>query len=81
MDIANLERLLLISLAFHYAVLILWFCLFFFRRGWLYRLHSRWFSLSEPAFDLLNYGGIGLYKILVFVFNLAPLLALWLASR
>jgi hypothetical protein len=37
--------------------------------------------LSEPAFDLLNYGGIGLYKILVLVFNLAPLLALWLASR
>lgn len=81
MDISYSERLLLASLAFHYAVLILWFCLFFFCRGWLYRLHSRWFKLSEPAFDLLNYGGIGLYKILVFVFNLAPLLALWLTAR
>ncbi|WP_434632584.1 DUF6868 family protein [Chromobacterium sp. CV08] len=81
MDIAYAERLLLVSLLVHYAVLILWFCLFFFCRGRLYRLHRRWFGLSEPAFDLLNYGGIGLYKILVFVFNLAPLLALWLAAR
>ncbi|MEN3030038.1 DUF6868 family protein [Chromobacterium amazonense] len=81
MDIAQIERLLLINLAFHYAILILWFGVFHCFHGWLYRLHSRWFRLSEPAFDLLNYGGIGLYKILVLVFNLAPLLALWLASR
>lgn len=80
MDTAQIERLLLISLAFHYAILILWFSVFYFRRSWLYRLHSRWFQLSEPAFDLLNYGGIGLYKILVFVFNLAPLIALWLGK-
>ncbi|POZ63852.1 hypothetical protein C2I19_01265 [Chromobacterium alticapitis] len=70
--------MLLISLAFHYIILILWFSVFYFCRGWLYRLHSRWFRLSESAFELLNYGGIGLYKILVFVFTLAPLLALWL---
>ncbi|KUM03614.1 hypothetical protein KIF53_21830 [Chromobacterium subtsugae] len=80
MNRASLEHVLLCCLAIHYAILILWFCLFFFRRAWLYRLHSRWFRISEPAFELLNYGGIGLYKILVLVFNLAPLLALWLTG-
>ncbi|MFB0823863.1 DUF6868 family protein [Chromobacterium violaceum] len=77
----RLEQLLLYSVAFHYLLLILWFCLLCFAHDALYRLHRRWFRLSEAAFDLLNYGGIGLYKILVFVFNLAPLLALWLSSR
>ncbi|MEO9385919.1 DUF6868 family protein [Chromobacterium phragmitis] len=77
----RLEQVLLYSTIFHYLVLILWFCLFFYAHDALFRLQRRWFRISEPAFDLLNYGGIGLYKILVFVFNVAPLLALWLASR
>jgi hypothetical protein len=43
---------------------------------WVYRLHSRWYPISREAFDIAMYSFMGLYKILVLVFNLVPFLAL-----
>lgn len=43
---------------------------------WVYRLHSRWYPISREAFDVAMYSFMGLYKILVTVFNLVPYLAL-----
>jgi hypothetical protein len=31
--------------------------------GWLYRLHTRWFTLSRQAIDALHSLDLGLYKI------------------
>ena len=42
------------------------------------RLHGRWFDLSEQTFDAVHYGGMAAYKIAIFVFNIAPLVALYL---
>jgi len=43
---------------------------------WVYRIHSKWFSISREAFNVAIYSFIGLYKILVIVFNLIPYVAL-----
>lgn len=43
---------------------------------WIYRLHSRWFPISRPSFDVAIYSGIVLYKIVFITFNLVPYLAL-----
>jgi hypothetical protein len=66
--------------AINYAVLLLWAGMFVFAHEWMYRLHTRWFTLSREAFDMLNYGGIGLYKLGNILFFLVPALAL-LASH
>jgi hypothetical protein len=63
-----------------YAVLLLWFFLFLFARPWLRRLHGRWFRLSDDAFDLLHYGGMGIFKLGILLFNLAPYIALRIIS-
>jgi hypothetical protein len=59
-----------------YGVLLLWFALFVSVRPWLRRLHGRWFRLSDELFDALHYSGMGLFKLGILLFNLAPYLAL-----
>ncbi|MHC4646213.1 MAG: DUF6868 family protein [Planctomycetota bacterium] len=43
---------------------------------WVYRIHSKWFSISRETFNVAIYSFIGIYKIFVFVFNLIPCIAL-----
>ena len=43
---------------------------------WVYGIHSKWFSVSREAFNMAFYGFIGIYKILVLVFNVIPYVAL-----
>lgn len=71
-------RFLLWSLAFNYLVLFVWFFAFVFARDGLRRLHGRWFRLPDATFDAIHYGGMAVYKIGILLFNLAPLVALWL---
>ena len=57
-------------------VLILWLVMFFACRDWIHKLHGRWFRLSEEKFDAIHYGGMAFYKAGIFLFNIAPYLAL-----
>lgn len=74
-------RFLLFSALVNYAVLIAWFLAFVNARGWMRRLHGCWFKLPDATFDAIHYGGMAAYKIGILLFNLAPLLALWLLRR
>lgn len=44
-------------------------------RDFIYRIHSKWFKLSEERYDEIIFNRIGGYKLLVFVFNIVPYLA------
>jgi len=44
--------------------------------GFVYRVHGKMFPLSKEAFDIAIYSFLGLYKILIFVFNIVPFAAL-----
>ena len=79
MSAQKLLEFLLWGAAINYLVLLLWVGMFLFAHEWTYRLHTRWFALSREAFDMLNYGGIGLYKLGNILFFLAPALALVLS--
>ncbi|MHC4756194.1 MAG: DUF6868 family protein [Planctomycetota bacterium] len=43
---------------------------------WAYRIHSKWFSISREVFNVAIYSFLGIYKVLIFVFNLIPYIAL-----
>ena len=47
-----------------------------FAGDWVYRMNSKWFPLPRDAFNARVYSFIGLFKILVLVFNLVPYVAL-----
>ncbi len=76
MRVETLRSMLAWCTLLNYVILLIWFFLIIFARGWLYRLHTQWFKLSEERFDMINYVGMMLFKILILVFNLTPYLAL-----
>lgn len=70
-------RFMLYSLAANYAILAIWFFAFVLAHDWMRGIHGRWFQLSDSTFDAIRYGGMAFYKILIFKFNLVPLIALY----
>jgi hypothetical protein len=61
--------------------LLAWWLLFIMlAHDWTWRLHSRWFSLSRERFDAIHYQGMAFYKIFIFLFNIAPWLALHIVA-
>jgi len=42
----------------------------------VYRLHGKWFPMPRQTFNVLIYGFLGFYKIVVISFNLVPYVAL-----
>ena len=62
----------------NFGLLTLWFLLFVLAKEWMYRLHGRWFNISRERFDAIHYGGMAGYKLAIWLFNLAPFIALHL---
>ena len=75
-----LRDVLIWSLVFNYAILMVWFGVLTLAHDWIYRLHTRWFTLSRETFDAIHSGAMSVYKIGVLLLNLAPLVALLIAT-
>jgi len=80
MTIEILSEALLWSALINMGLLLWWAGFFIFGHGFIYRMHSRWFKLSEEKFDAIHYSGMAFYKICIFVFNIVPWLALEIIS-
>ena len=57
-------------------VLLWWFLWLWLAHDWIYKMHGRWFKLSEERFDAIHYTAIAFFKLTVLVFNLVPYFAL-----
>ena len=64
----------------NFAVLCLWVGIFVFAHSWLYGLHGKIFKISIETFDAIHYGAMAFYKLSIFLFFLAPYIALTLLS-
>jgi hypothetical protein len=58
------------------AMFAAWSLAFIFAHDLVFKVHTRWFKISEERFDEIHYTMMGYYKLVVFVFNLIPYLAL-----
>jgi len=57
-------------------IFLCWFLWFALARDFMYRMHGKWFTLSEEQFDGIHYAGMALYKIGIWLFTIVPYLAL-----
>ena len=57
-------------------LLLWWFLFLAFAHDWTQKFHGKWFKLSTEQFDAIHYGGMGLFKMGLILFNLVPYLAL-----
>lgn len=57
-------------------LLLWWFLWLWLAHDWVYRMHAKWFKISEEHFDAIHYTAIAFFKLVVIVFNIVPYLAL-----
>jgi hypothetical protein len=79
MSIETLRHLLIWCTVIDYGILILWSVLTLFVFGGMQRFCSRWFGVSAEQFYAINFAGIAFFKSAVILFNLVPLIAVYLA--
>ena len=59
-------------------ILFFWYIFYLAARDTIYRIHNRWFKLTEEKFASIHYRLMAQYKIAVIILNLVPLIALLL---
>ena len=72
MDIQMLTRFFMWCTVLNMGLLILSFLILAFARDFVYKVHGKWFPMSQERFNMVLYLFIGIYKIMVFVFNVIP---------
>ncbi len=76
MTVDMIRYALLWCFVINIGLLLWWGLLFIFAHDWMYRVHSKWFKMSVESFCSIHYAGMAFFKILIFVFNVVPYLAL-----
>ncbi|MBM4331809.1 MAG: hypothetical protein FJ117_11410 [Deltaproteobacteria bacterium] len=76
MTVQDVRDVLLWCLIINVGLLLWWFLVFSLAHDWVYRIHGRWFTLSEERFDAIHYLGMAIFKIAIFMFNIVPYIAL-----
>jgi hypothetical protein len=62
-------------------VVLVWFLAYLVPGGWFCGMQNTLFPLSDHECALITYGGIGLLKALIWVFFLAPWIAIQIVLR
>ena len=78
MTLADLQSLLGWCALINYGALLLWVVLYMAAKDAMYRLHGRWFALSKERDETVHLAGMTGYKLAIWLFNIAPYLALHL---
>ena len=78
MNTEAIRHFLLWCTIVNYAILLVWFLVFVFGHEWIQGLHGKWFHLPNDQFDTLHYVGMTIYKIGILLFNLVPLVVLYI---
>jgi hypothetical protein len=78
MTVELVRNFLLCCLVINYGLLLVWALLFILPHAWVYRLWGRWSRLSAEQFDAISFAGIVFFKAAVLLFNLVPLVSLWI---
>lgn len=76
MDIQTIRAFFMWCTILNAALLVWSFLVCAYAGDWIYRMHGKWFPMPREAFNVAIYSFIGLYKVLVIVFNVIPYIAL-----
>ena len=80
MTIETLRHFFAWCFVFNYAMLLLWFALHMSLHSFLTGLGRRFFNVMPEKYDSATFKGMLFFKLAIFLFNLAPYLALRVIS-
>jgi hypothetical protein len=72
MDLDTLTSFFKCCTILNSSLLLLWFALVVFTPDFIINIHHQWFSIPRDACNIMSYAFIGLFKIMVLVFNAVP---------
>ena len=72
MDIQMLTSFFMWCTILNMGLLVSSFLILAFAGDFVYRIHGKWFPMPRETFNVVLYSFIGMYKIIVFVFNAIP---------
>jgi len=75
-DIEMLTRFFMWCSILNTSLLAVSFLILAFAGDWVYRIHGKWFTMPRETFNVVLYSFVGVYKIIVIVFNIIPWMAL-----
>ncbi len=76
MDVQILTRFFMWCTILNMGLLVLSFLILAFAGDFVYKIHGKWFPMPRETFNVVLYSFLGMYKIIVFVFNVIPWAAL-----
>jgi hypothetical protein len=76
MDVQMLTRFFMWCTILNIGLLVLSFLILAFAGDFVYKIHGKWFPMPRETFNVVLYSFLGMYKIIVFVFNVIPWAAL-----
>jgi len=80
MTIFQIRDILLWCSVINIALMFITFLILSTGRSWAYRIHSKLFPITEAQFNAIAYSFLGVYKLLVFVFNIVPYIAVCIVT-
>jgi hypothetical protein len=60
----------------NFAILMLWFLVYTIAPGLIYNTHGKLLNISNERITEIHYSGMLFFKLSIFLFNIAPYLAL-----
>jgi hypothetical protein len=81
MTVEAIREFLLWCSVINVGLLLLSFAMLVLLRPFVFKMHSGWSGLNEQQFNTAVYGLLGLYKILIIVFNVVPLIAIYITMQ
>jgi hypothetical protein len=80
MNIETLRHFFLWCTIINYGTLVFWMVLSMLGPRLMHRIYGRLFRVSDNQFDAINLAGIYVYKLAIVLFNLVPLISLYLVG-
>jgi len=75
-DIQTLTMFFMWCTIINGGILVLWTTFFVFAPDFVYGIQNKWFPIPRETYDVVIYAFLGLFKVLFFVFNVVPYVAL-----
>ena len=81
MDLHTLQTFFMWMTIIDACLLVFYSLMLIIMGDFVYNMHNKFFPMTREAFNLANYSTIAFFKILFFVFNLVPYIALLIIAK
>tara|TARA_R110002072_G_scaffold71489_3_gene171365 strand:- start:1644 stop:1889 length:246 start_codon:yes stop_codon:yes gene_type:complete len=61
-------------------LLVFWLMFLLLAPDFTFRLQTRFFPMPRETYNRIIYGFLGLFKVFFLIFNLTPLISLWIIA-